>query len=221
MENALTATVGRPTGSRPSSRIRAEGLVPAVVYGLDSEPTAITVNWSELRRILSTEAGLNALITLDVEGRRDLTIVKDLQRDPVRREVLHVDFLRVDPDVTVEVEVPVVTLGEAKEVENARGIVDQSLKTLTVRSKPGNIPNELTVDITDLTVGSTITVADVALPEGVSTDLPEDAVVVVGVATRFTAEGEGIEGEGEEAGEGEAAEGAAPAAEGGEGDGEG
>jgi large subunit ribosomal protein L25 len=217
MEHTLTATVGRPTGSRNASRIRTEGLVPAVVYGLDTEPTTITVSWSDLRRILSTEAGLNALITLDVAGRRDLTIVKDLQRDPVRREVLHVDFLRVDPDAAVEVEVPVVTLGEAKEVENARGIVDQSLKTLTVRAKPGNIPNELTVDIGDLTVGSTITVADVALPEGVTTDLPDDAVVVVGVATRFTAEEEGVEAEGAEGVEG--AEGEAPAAEGGEGDG--
>jgi large subunit ribosomal protein L25 len=218
MEHTLTATVGRPTGSRPAARIRTEGLVPAVVYGLGSEPTAITVVWSELRRILSTDAGLNALITLDVEGRRDLTIVKDLQRDPVRREVLHVDFLRVDPDVTVEVEVPVVTLGEAKEVENARGIVDQSLKTLTVLAKPGNIPNELSVDITDLTVGATITVADVALPEGVTTDLPDDAVVVVGVATRFTTEGEGAEGVEAGEGEGEGAGGEAPA---GEGDGEG
>jgi len=217
MELTLTATVGRPTGSRPANRIRAGGLVPGVVYGLGSEPTAITVPWSELRRALTTEAGLNALITLDVEGRRDLTIVKDLQRDPVRREVIHVDFLRVDPDATVEVEVPVLTVGTAKEVEDARGVVDQSLKTLAIKAKPGNIPNELSVDITELGIGGTITVADVALPEGVTTDLPDDAVVVVGVATRFTgAEGaEGAEGVGEE-GEGEPAE-----AEAGEGDGEG
>src|SRR5579871_3855242 len=112
MDVTLVAETGRVTGSRPARRLRAEGLVPGVVYGLDREPVSVAVAWPELRRALTTEAGLNALITLDVEGHQDLTIVKDLQRDPVRRSVTHVDFLRIDRDAEISVDVPIVLVGE-------------------------------------------------------------------------------------------------------------
>ena len=100
MDLTLTAETGRTTGTRPARRLRAEGKVPGVVYGLDREPVSVAVPWPELRRALTTEAGLNALITLEVDGHHDLTIVKDLQRDPVRRAVTHVDFLRIDRDAS-------------------------------------------------------------------------------------------------------------------------
>lgn len=206
MDLSLTAETGRTPGSRHAGRLRAQGKVPGVVYGLGREPVSVGVQWTELRRALTTEAGLNALITLDIEGERDLTIVKDLQRDPVRREVLHVDFLRIDREVEVEVEVPVLVVGEAKEVENAKGIVEQHHMTLSVKALPADIPNELTIDITDLDIGDSITVAQVALPTGVSTEMEPDAPVVSGVATRFTDEPE-VAVEGEEGEEGEVAEG--------------
>jgi large subunit ribosomal protein L25 len=98
MELTLTATPGRSTGSRPSGRLREEGKVPAVVYGLGKDPISVEVEWTELRRVLNTEAGLNALIDLEVEGETELTLVKELQRHAVRRNVLHVDFLRLDRD---------------------------------------------------------------------------------------------------------------------------
>lgn len=188
MDLTLTAESGRSAGSRTSSRMRAEGRVPAVVYGLGRDAVSVSVPWTDLRRVLSTEAGINALISLDVDGQKDLAIVKDLQRHPIRRNVLHVDFLRVDPDAPVAVDIPVQLIGEAKAVEGRRGIVDHALKTLTVKAKPADIPSVITVDINDLKIGVTITVAEVELPSGVVTEVDPGAPVVTGAATRFSVE---------------------------------
>jgi large subunit ribosomal protein L25 len=201
MAITLTASTGRSAGSRSSSRMRTDGLVPAVVYGLGRDSVAVSVPWPDLRRALKTEAGLNALITLDVDGQKDLAIIKDLQRHPIRRNVLHVDFLRVDPDAGVSVEVPLVLVGEAKKVEGRRGIVDQPLKSLTVTAKPADIPSFIEIDITD-----SITVATLTLPAGVTTDIEDSIQLVLGLATRFSVEDGATEGE---AGEGAPAEGAA------------
>jgi large subunit ribosomal protein L25 len=207
MELTLTAEVGRAPGSRAAGRLRAQGKIPGVVYGMGSEPVPVAVAWPDLRRVLTTDAGLNALIALDIDGKKDSTIVKDLQRDPVRRDVLHIDFFRVDPDVLVEVEVPIVTVGEAREVENAKGIAEQQMKSLTVYAKPTSIPGSIEADITSLTVGTSITVADLVLPDGVTTEVDPSTTVVSGVATRFSAADEGLEpaGEGEEGEGGEVA----------------
>ncbi len=216
-ELLLTATTGREIGTRSSRRMRREGKIPAVVYGLGADPVSISVDWPALRRALTTEAGVNALITLDIDGDQQLSIVKDIQRHPTRRDVLHVDFIRLDPNAEVEVEVPVILTGEARNVTQVSGMVDQVLFTLAVYSKPNNIPTEVTADITDLEVNATITVADVVLPEGVRTEVdPEDAVAS-GVVTRSTIEAMRAEEEGEAA---EGGEGAADGdAEGGDDDG--
>jgi large subunit ribosomal protein L25 len=155
---------------------------------------SVSVPWTDLRRVLSTEAGINALISLDVDGQKDLAIVKDLQRHPIRRNVLHVDFLRVDPDAPVAVDIPVQLVGEAKAVEGRRGIVDHALKSITVKAKPADIPSVITVDINDLKIGVTITVAEVALPAGVFTEMDPGAPVVTGAATRFSVEYDHEEG---------------------------
>ena len=194
MDLTLTAETGRTAGSRTSSRMRSDGRVPAVVYGLGRDAVSVSVPWTDLRRVLSTEAGINALISLDVDGQKDLAIVKDLQRHPIRRNVLHVDFLRVDPDAPVAVDIPVQLVGEAKAVEGRRGIVDHALKSITVKAKPADIPSVITVDINDLKIGVTITVAEVALPAGVFTEMDPGAPVVTGAATRFSVEYDHEEG---------------------------
>jgi len=215
MAITLTASTGRIAGSRSSTRLRTDGLVPAVVYGLGRDAIAVSVPWPDLRRALTTEAGLNALITLDVDGQKDLAIIKDLQRHPVRRNVLHIDFLRVDPDALVAVEVPLILVGEAKLVEARKGIVDQPLKTLTVKAKPADIPSQIEIDITDLDIGVAITVATLTMPTGVTTDIDDSIQLVLGLATRFSAE------DGAEAGEaGETPVQGEPAAEAAEGDAE-
>lgn len=182
-EITLRATPGRTLGTRPSRRVRAEGKVPAVVYGLGADPVPITVPWKPLREALTTDAGLNALIDLDVEGSVALTIVKELQRHPIRGDVLHIDFLRVSADVEISVDVPIVLEGEAEEVEREDGTVDHLLFALTVNAKPADIPNEIVVDISAMVLHDAIRVGDLTLPTGVSTDVdPEEAIAVAQIS---------------------------------------
>lgn len=219
-EIKLHATTGRALGNGPSRRIRAEGKVPAVVYGLGGEPVSITVEWRPLRTALTTDAGLNVLIDLEVDGTTDLTIIKDMQRHPIRGDVLHVDFLRVDPDATIVVDVPILLEGEAKQVTDENGTVDQVLFALAVSAKPSDIPNELTVDISELTIGDTIRVENLALPAGVTTDIDAEEAVVSGAIgiTEDDLETDAVSED--EAADGEAAEGDAES-EGGDAEGEG
>ncbi|MFP5322801.1 MAG: 50S ribosomal protein L25 [Acidimicrobiia bacterium] len=222
----LTAETGRPTGTRASRRLRAEGKIPGVVYGLDSEPKAVAVAWSELRAALTTDAGMNALIDLDVDGQKNLTMVYDMQRHPVRREVTHVDFILVDVNKTVDVDVPIVLEGTEEADHLAGLVIDQQLFSLPISAKPGTIPNELVVSVEKLTVDDPIRVGDLDLPEGVELNVdPEEAIVTASVpqvelpepAEGEEAEGEGEAAEGEDTAEAEAEGGdAEAAAEGGE-----
>lgn len=201
----LTAETGRPIGSRSSRRLRTEGKVPAVVYGADTEPTAISVQWSDLRAALITDAGMNALITLDVDGDERLTIVKDMQRHPVRRDVTHVDFIVIDRNKAIDVDVPIVL--EDTEGDHLAGlVVDQQLFSLAISAKPGSIPNELVVSAAKLTLDEPVRVGDIDLPEGVELNAdPEEAIVTASVPQVDLPE----PGEGDEAdeAEGETAEG--------------
>jgi large subunit ribosomal protein L25 len=200
-EITLPAATGRTTGTRPSRRLRAEGRVPATVYGLGSDAVSVSVDWRELRGALTTDAGVNALINLEIDGHAsELTIVKDLQRHAIRRSVLHVDFLRVSRDVAIEVDVPIVLHGEAEEITRNDGVVDHMLFQLTIRAKPGAIPNEISVDISELSINEAIRVGDLTLPPGVETDAdPEEPIVI----------GQPPQAEAPEVAEGEEAEGAA------------
>ena len=215
MDATLTVETGRTTGSRSSNRLRREGKVPGVVYGLDSEPVAVSVEWPELRKALITEAGLNALIDLTVDGTTSLAMIRELQRHPVRRDVTHVDFLLVDADKELVVEVPIVLVGDDEKISRENGILDQALHFLTVSAKPDAIPNQLEVDGSDLGIGDVIRVEDIVLPPGVSTEVDGEEPVIVGSVTRAAIEEEGAEEE-----EGEAAEGAQASAEGGEAEGD-
>lgn len=204
-EIILQATPRPPQGTRPARRLRAEGKVPGVMYGLGAEPVTLAVEWRELRAALVTEQGLNAVINLEVEGTRVPTLVKDMQRHPVRRNVLHVDFIRVDLDQPVEVEVPLSLEGEAELVSREGGVVDQLLQALLITAKPADIPAGLTIDISELRIGEALRVSDIALPAGVTTTVDLDDPVVT--ASRGASEAEA-------AGEAPAEEGApAPAGE--------
>ena len=223
-EITLTATPRPPQGTRPARRLRNEGKVPGVVYGLGGDPVTLTVEWRELRAALVTEQGLNAVIHLEVDGERTPTLVKEIQRHPVRRNVTHIDFIRVDLNKPVDVEVPIHLEGEAEAVAREGGVIDQTLTSLMVHCKPDDIPAQLTVDISDLEIGGAKHVSDLTLPAGVSTAVdPEETVVTASfqvVEIPEPTEGEAVEGE--EGAEGEAAEGEAGETadgEGGDGDG--
>ncbi len=135
-EITLDAEAGRPAGSRPARRLRAEGRIPAVVYGHGTDPLPVSVVGRELRAALSSEAGLNALLSLKVGGDSYLTMAREIQRHPVRGTVVHVDFQVVDREQTVSAEVPVNLVGEATEVDHADGVVDQQLQFVPARERP-------------------------------------------------------------------------------------
>lgn len=203
-EIILKATTRPPQGTRTARRLRADGQIPGVVYGLGADPLTLAVNWRELRAALVTEQGLNAVIHLELEGEKMPTLVKDIQRHKVRRDVLHVDFIRVDLSKTVEVEVPIHLEGEAEKVARAGGVVDQVLTALLIEARPDDIPSELTVDISDLEIGNAMRVADITLPAGVTTSVDSEDPVVT--ATHGVTEGELAAAEAEVAGEPEETE---------------
>jgi len=222
-EVTLTAEVGRPVGSRPSRRLRAAGKVPAVLYGHGTDPMALAVDSRELRNALTGDAGLNALITVNVDSESHLAMARHLQRHPVKGTVDHVDFVIVRRDEIVTAEVPINLVGEATEVNQNDGIVEQQLFSLTIKAKPMDIPASLEADISGLVIGEAVRVADLKLPSGVETEVDTEEAVVVGqpptaVELPEPAEGEEV-AEGEEgapAAEGEGGEAPAAAEGGGE-----
>jgi large subunit ribosomal protein L25 len=225
MPEVLTVETGRPTGSRASNRVRHEGKVPGVLYGLGMEPTALAVSWPELRRAL-VAGGLSSPIRIRMDGREHLTIVREIQRHPVRRDVTHIDFLAVDPDQPVSIEVPVTIIG-LEEGDDA-GDLAHTIHAITVSAKPAAIPSELGVDAAKVRELGSFRVADLQLPDGVTTDVdPETVLVATGADVEIidqTLEPTAEEAEGEEAAadqeaaadESEAAAEGEPAAEGGE-----
>jgi large subunit ribosomal protein L25 len=201
-------------GSRPSGRLRREGKVPAVVYGLGTDTVSITVPARELQHILASEAGVNSLINLDVGGENVLTLARQIHRHPTKGILVHVDFVRISRDVAVSAEIPIHLTGEATGVRDG-GLLEQLLFHLTVEAMPGDIPVSIEIDVTELSIGDQLRVEDIPLPGGVATQAEADFVVAQVAAPRVVSEvEEGAEGEGVE-GEGEAAEGGAeaPAAE--------
>ena len=183
-EVTLIAETGRTTGSSSSRRLRAEGKIPATVYGLGKDPQTVTVTRADLRKAMTTDAGVNALIRLEIDGNTEYTLVKEIQRHPVRREVSHLDFLRIDPGTVMTLDVPIVVVGDAKKVTSGGGIIEQKLKGLRVSVRPDSIPTELSAFIAAMDVEDVLTVADLVLPDGVTTEVDGDTPVVTAQLTR-------------------------------------
>jgi large subunit ribosomal protein L25 len=187
-DSVLIAESGRTTGSAESRRIRREDRIPAVVYGKGMEPISVTIDRRDLRLALSGTAGMNTILDLTVDGTVYPSIVKEMQRHPVRRTVAHVDFIQIDLQQEITVSVPVRLEGEAKQVAMSNGLVDQQMMEIQIRTTPRNIPDELVIDINEMSNGTVITVADVALPSGVVAISPEDQTVVTVVTLRVAAD---------------------------------
>ena len=194
----LTASIRTERGSGPAGRLRREGRVPAVVYGLGTDTIAVTVSARELDHILHSDTGANSLITLRVDGGDVLALARQIQRHPTRGILQHVDFIRVSRDTAVDAEVPLVIVGEAPGTK-AGGKLEQQRFTVSVSALPDRIPTAIEVSIAGLGLGDQIKVADIDCPEGVRIALPDDALVVqVAVPRGLTGTGEGEESEGGE-----------------------
>jgi large subunit ribosomal protein L25 len=213
-EARLTAELRRESGKGPAGRFRREGLLPAVVYGLGENAQPVTVNARELQHILTGGAGANTLITLKVDGSEQLALPREIQRDPVRGSLLHVDFVRVRADQTVTADVPLHLTGDAEGV-GMGGILEQALFTLTIEALPRDIPNAIEGDVSALNIGDQLRVRELTMPAGVVTQVDAEELVAQVVAPRVAEE---VEEGAVEGAEGEAAEGAA--AEGGASEGE-
>jgi large subunit ribosomal protein L25 len=218
-DDAVLTTESRSQrGTRPAGRLRREGKVPAVVYGLGSDTVEVAVPARELNHILA--GGTNTLITLKLDGDEALALARQVQRHPTRGELLHVDFVRVRTDVAVAAEVALHLEGEPVGVRDG-GVLEQLVFNLSIEAKPQDIPGELTADVSHLAIGDQLRLNEVALPAGVATAVESDTLVAQVIAPRVVEEvEEAVEGEeGEEGVEGAEGEGA-PAAEGASGEGE-
>lgn len=185
-EFALEAEPREATGKGPARRLRATGRIPGTCYRHGGVSVSVSVEARTLGDLLKTStAGLNTLIDLKVAGGGEFdgvqVIVKELQIDPVSRELVHADFFAVDLTETIHVSVPVHLDGLAFGVSMG-GIVDHALRTLEIQCLPNAIPEEFRVDVTALDVGDSIHVRDMILPEGIELLTDRDLSVVSVVA---------------------------------------
>jgi large subunit ribosomal protein L25 len=203
---SLRAEAGRATGSRPSRRLRKTGLVPGIVYGKATDPINVAVDAHDLHMALHTEAGTNALINLEIEGKETLlTMARIIERHPFRNEYRHIDFVTVSLDETVHAEVVIHFEGTPVGVREG-GVFSPSKTQVMVETLATSIPSGIELDISDVEMGGALRVADLPQIEGVVyVDDPETVLMsVTAPAAEIVEEVEEIEGEeGVEAPEGE------------------
>lgn len=196
---SLSAKTGRATGSAAARRLRAADQIPAVLYGHGMQPVSISVARRDLRVALSGPAGQNTILKLDVDGTTYNAVIKEMQRHPVRRNVSHVDFVQIDLSEEIVMAVPVHLTGNAKAVLSAGGLVDPAVDTIEVRTTPANVPNEILIDITDMTPDKVIRLGDIALPSGVTAIGDPEMPVVTVLMSRAATEAANAAAEGEAA----------------------
>jgi large subunit ribosomal protein L25 len=180
VEVTLEAEERSGTGKGVARKLRAAGKVPAVLYGRGLAPEPVAVDRMALMRAFKTDAGRNVLIDLQVKGETHLTLARELQRDPVRGSILHVDFLKIARDVAIEVDVPIHIEGDSPGVKEG-GVIEHHLWSVRVSCLPTSVPDRLVADVSRTLLGEMLRVADLAVPEGVTilTDANEAVLGVV------------------------------------------
>jgi large subunit ribosomal protein L25 len=168
MDSVLEVVKRSTRGKNEARRLRASGKIPAVLYGAQKAgdppaPEQVTVDPKPFMRILHSKSGLNTLITLKLEGTADTRVlVKNVQLDPVTHHPLHADFYRVNMDRKIQVTVPVTLKGESRGVKQDGGVLDFVHREIVVEVLPANIPDSIEVDISDLGIGDSVHVRDLA-----------------------------------------------------------
>lgn len=221
----LSAAVRTVAGKGTARKLRAAGNVPAIIYGHGREPQSLTINAHILTRLLEKISYTTTVIELDVNGKMARTLIRELQRHPVKRNILHVDFQELVAGELVTVRVPLKFVGTPEGVRTGGGILDETIRELHITVDPSDIPNHIDVDVSALQVGKSLHVSDVVVPAGVTVldDMagticvcmipkevievkPEEAAVVAPLEPELIRKAKPEDGE-------EGAEGAAPAAE--------
>ncbi len=179
MEAVLEATKRDTRGKNEARRVRAAGKIPAVVYGDKSDAAVISVDPKTLLRILHSESGLNTLISLKFEGEGDTRVlVRDYQVDPITQKPLHVDFYRIAMDKLLRVTVPVMLKGEPKGVKAQGGILDFVHRDIEVECLPGDIPEHIDIDVSELLINQGIRVRDLPATDKWKPVTEADAMIV-------------------------------------------
>lgn len=185
-KDLMVDVASRPEGGKNHSRrLRRDGKLPAVVYGMKRAAVSVSVDPKVVAGILTSERGYNTVFQLRLDGqenKRRHVMIRDLQSDPVDGALVHVDFLRVDMEKPVEVVVPLATVGLSSGVKNEDGFMDFVWRTVSLSCLPAEVPGRLEIDVTEMNLGDVFRAGDLELGEGVEllTDASQPLVVIGG-----------------------------------------
>ena len=192
-------------GSADARRLRKEGFIPGVLYGRGKQPHPICVPERELRRVLTGQGGLNAILDVVLEGQQTThaSILKEFQQDPIRGHISHVDLQEVRLDQTIHATVTVHLVGEPEGAKEG-GVLSQVQREINIEALPMEIPEHLDLDVSGMAIGDTLRLADLPASEGVTyLDDPEETVLATVTLPTREVEPEEVTEEGEEVPEGE------------------
>jgi len=198
---ALTAQVRKTLGKGAARSLRRQSLVPAVLYGRDVESTLLSVSPTDLERATSTASAENILIDLTITDgesmRNQRAMIREIQVDPVNRNILHVDFLGISMDRQITVEVPINLVGDPVGV-SAGGMLQQVLRSVEISCLPDRIPDTLELDVSSLSMGHSLHVSDLQAPEGVELLSDQRLTIATVLAPKKIEEKPAAPAEGEE-----------------------
>jgi len=165
----LAAQTRSEVGRAAVKKIKNQGFVPAVIYSHNETPVSLKVVEREIDTLLAHAAGEHVLVDLEIAGgaSNQMAIIQEVQHHPVTQRILHVDFHGVSANEEIESSIPVEPVGEAVGVKSYGGILEQLLRSLTIKSLPKDLPEVINVDVSGLNVGESIHVKDIQLPSGV------------------------------------------------------
>jgi large subunit ribosomal protein L25 len=180
MAEILMNAAGRSErGKNAARRLRAKGMIPAVVYGGKNDAMAVAVDPKILLKVLRSESGRNTILSLDLgDGSKTSAILKSWQADPITEKFIHADFYRIAMDETIRVKIPILAKGEARGVKVDAGILEIIMREVEVECLPGDIPERIEVDVTDLGIHGAIRVSDLKISDRVTLLGEGDQIVV-------------------------------------------
>jgi large subunit ribosomal protein L25 len=177
---SFNATSREGTGKGAARSLRRQGQVPAVIYGHGREPLSLALNARDLDKMLGHIQAESTVIEVTVGGQTAKTLIREIQRHPIKRQILHVDFQALVAGEKVVVSIPIVLNGIPEGVRLEGGVLDQTLRELEIEVDPSNIPDHVELDVTNMVIGDSLHVSDIKLPEGVEVqDDPETSVAVL------------------------------------------
>lgn len=193
---SLSASARAGVGKGVARSLRRDGRVPAVIYGHARAPQALSVDARELSRLLDKVSAETTVIELAVDGTMSRTLIRDIQRHPVKRAIIHVDFQELVAGELVTVNIPLVITGTSIGVRLSAGILTQVMSELECRVDPANIPNRIEVDVTNVNVGGSIHVSDLTIPAGLEVLADQGDTVLTVSASKASDEGTAATAEG-------------------------